>query len=121
MASGADDHGFFAFGAKRRDARRCGMRAEINHNVASINHQLEVVSLVNLAHDLQLWIVRRASEQRPAHAPFGTGDDDFAHVISPARNVSSFHEVVGDFLRSSALAGAGIPLRSVPLSPTQLS
>ena len=79
VAGSADDEGFAVAGAKRRDFRRDGVRAEINHHVAFVNDRAEVVVLVNLAGDFEFAKVFRARNQRLAHAAFRTSDDDFNH------------------------------------------
>ena len=47
------------------------------------NDRAEIVADVNLADDFKFAKVWRTGNERPAHAAFGSGDDDFGH----SRNV----------------------------------
>jgi hypothetical protein len=63
------------------------VRAKINDNVSLPYHRLQVIALVDLADDQQIGMVNCAGEEHPAHAAFGTDDDDLGHtyLISWAR------------------------------------
>jgi len=55
------------------------VRTEINHHIAARNDRAEIVADVNLADDFKFAKVWRTGNERPAHAAFGSGDDDFGH------------------------------------------
>ena len=79
MAGGADDHGFFVRGAEGGESRRGAVGTEVNDDVALGEDGLEIVAFINLADDLQIGMLSSAGDEGPAHAAFGTGDDDSCH------------------------------------------
>ena len=79
VAGGADDQRLFVLRAKIRNPGRGRVRAEIHHHVAFGNDGAQIVAGVNLAGDFNFAKVRRAGDERLAHAAFRTGDDDFCH------------------------------------------
>jgi hypothetical protein len=66
--------------AERRNGWRCIVRAEINNDIPLPYHRLQVVALVYLTHKLKVGMLGRASDQRPPHAAFGSGDNDIGHI-----------------------------------------
>lgn len=73
--------------AQGGDGGRDVVKTEINHRIAPGDDGPEVVALIDLADDLEFRNVRGTGQQRLAHAPFGTGDDDASHTLfqNPAR------------------------------------
>ncbi len=70
VAGGADDQRFFVLRAQFGHPGRGRVRTEINHHVAARNDRAEIVADVNLADDFEFAKVRRAGDERPAHAAF---------------------------------------------------
>src|SRR5438128_277254 len=82
MTRGPNNHRFFEFGAESGDARGGAMRTEIEDHVSLAYHPAQIIALIDLAHDLELLVVRRAGDKCSAHAPFRACDNKFEHVVA---------------------------------------
>ena len=57
------------------------MRTEINHHIALADDGAQIVAGINLADDFEFAKIRRAGDERLAHAAFRAGDDDAGHSL----------------------------------------
>src|SRR5712691_7397259 len=84
MSGRTDHHRFAISDAQANDISRGLVRTEIDHHISLSDHRMQVITLVDLAYDLQFAVLRRASEQRLSHATFRSGYNDFGHACNSA-------------------------------------
>src|SRR5581483_1195060 len=78
--SGGADHQCLAVArANRRDTRGDVVKTEIDHHIALFDYRGKVVSLVDLADDLQLWKARSTRNEHLPHATARSGNDHLRH------------------------------------------
>lgn len=76
MPGRADNQGFFALGAKRRDVASGVVGAEVNDHIPAIDDRAQIIAKVDLANNTQFRIAGGTGDKRLSHAAFGTRDND---------------------------------------------
>ena len=87
MARGADDQSLFGRRTNFGKSGGAAVKAEINYDITLPNDRTQIVALIDLADNLQFRNFRGATDERLAHAAFGTGDDDAGHTWCVKRDV----------------------------------
>src|SRR5881398_2793154 len=85
MAGGTNHNCFLMLGTEGRDAGSRGVETEIDHHVCAINIAAQVVSLIDLTRDLEIWFPGSASSDGLAHLALRACNYQSDHRSTPHR------------------------------------